>query len=70
LVALRLDLVRGISARKRAPHPQLKPSPVKGEGFLVHAGVEDGQRPAAEARRPAAEARGRLGVLVRVTLNF
>jgi len=37
LVALRLDLVRGISARKRAPHPLLKPSPVKGEGFLVHA---------------------------------
>jgi hypothetical protein len=33
LVALRLYLVRGISARKRAPHPHLKPSPVKGEGF-------------------------------------
>jgi hypothetical protein len=59
LVALRLYLVRGISARKRAPHPLLKPAAVKGEGFLVHAGVEDGQRPAAEARRS-------LGVVARV----
>jgi hypothetical protein len=66
LVALRLYLVRGISARKRAPHPHLKPSPVKGEGFLVHAGVEDGQRPAAGVRRPAAETRRSLGVVARV----
>ena len=59
LVARRLYLVRGISARKRAPHPLLKPSPVKGEGFLVHA-------EARRARRPAAETRRSLGVVARV----
>jgi hypothetical protein len=33
LVALRLDLVRGISARKRAPHPHPGPPPSRGRGF-------------------------------------
>ena len=33
LVALRLDLVRGISARKRAPHPLPNPPPSRGRGF-------------------------------------
>ena len=33
LVALRLYLVRGISARKRAPHPHPSPPPSRGRGF-------------------------------------
>jgi hypothetical protein len=40
----------------------------RGNNILAHAGVEDGQRPAAEAQRPAAEARGSLGVFVAVAV--
>ena len=41
LVALRLYLVRGISARKRAPHPHPSPPPSRGRGLRV-AASEDG----------------------------
>ncbi len=41
LVALRLDSVRGISARKRAPHPLPNPPPSRGRGLRVAASDEN-----------------------------
>jgi hypothetical protein len=61
LVALRLYLVRGISARKRAPHPHPGPPPSRGRGFWF-------TQESKTARGQPQRREGSLGVIVRVAV--